>query len=163
MSEICAAGWNVGVALQHYRCHTIVAKATRAAQISDTVEFRHYHLTQPTVTPMDRIFHGMNKLTCALHDDFHIACDNQLFAIEALHQAIQRWTKNTGPPQTNPHRTMLPHTRTQSRSIRRIGRSIEHCRVRVCGSVVRCGFFCVVIVVFVHRWMAWWGDSIANS
>ena len=32
-----AAGWYVGVALQHYRCHTIVAKATRAVQISDTV------------------------------------------------------------------------------------------------------------------------------
>ena len=29
-----AAGWYVGVALQHYRCHTIVEKATRAAQIS---------------------------------------------------------------------------------------------------------------------------------
>ena len=36
-----AAGWYVGAALQHYRCHTIVAKATRAVQISDTVEFRH--------------------------------------------------------------------------------------------------------------------------
>ena len=40
-----ASVWNVGVALQHYRCHTIVAKSTRAAQFSDTVEFRHHHLT----------------------------------------------------------------------------------------------------------------------
>ena len=80
-----AAGWNVGVALHHYRCHTIVAKATRAAQIYDTVEFRHHHLTQPTVTPMDRIVHGVNTLTCALHKAPHIECDNQLFAIEALH------------------------------------------------------------------------------
>ena len=87
-----AAGWYVGVALQHYRCHTIVAKATSAAQISDTVEFRHHHITQTTVTPMDRIVHGANKLTCALHDAPHIACDNQLSAIDALHQAIQRWT-----------------------------------------------------------------------
>ena len=39
--------WYVGVALQHYRCHTIVAKATRALQISDTVELHHQHLTQP--------------------------------------------------------------------------------------------------------------------
>ena len=57
-----AAGWYVGVALQHYRCHTNVAKATRAAQISDTVEFRHHRLTQPEVTPMDRIVHGVNTL-----------------------------------------------------------------------------------------------------
>ena len=85
-----AAGWNVGVALQHYHCHTILAKATRSAQISDTVEFRHHHFTQPDVTPMGRIFHGVNKLTCALHEAPHIAWDNQVFAIEALHQAIQR-------------------------------------------------------------------------
>ena len=63
-----AEGWYVGVALQHYRCHTIMSKATRVAQIYDTVEFRHHHLTQPEVTPMDRIVHGVNKLTCALQD-----------------------------------------------------------------------------------------------
>ena len=58
-----ADGWYVGVALQHYRCHTTVAKATCAAQISDTMEFRHHHLTEPTFTPMDRIVRGVNKLT----------------------------------------------------------------------------------------------------
>ena len=40
-----AAGWYVDLVLQHYRCHTIVSKATCTAQISDTVEFRHHHLT----------------------------------------------------------------------------------------------------------------------
>ena len=60
-----APGWYVGVALQHYRYHNIVAKATRAVQISDNVEFRHQHLTQPEVTTMDRIVHGVNTLTCA--------------------------------------------------------------------------------------------------
>ena len=114
-----AAVWNVGVALQQYCCHTIVSTATRVAQISDTLEFRHHHLTQPTVTSMDRIVHGVNKLTCALHDNPHIACDNQLLAIDALHQAIQRWTKTTGPPQTKPHRNTLSHTRTRPRSILR--------------------------------------------
>ena len=108
-----AAGWYVSVALKYYSCHTIVAKSTRATQISDTVEFRHNHLTQPTVTPMDRIFHGVNKLTCALHDAPHIACDNQLLAIDALHQAIQRWTKTKRPLQTKPHCTPLFHMRTR--------------------------------------------------
>ena len=42
-----AAGWNVGVALQHYWCHTIVYKSTKAAQVSDTAEFRHHNLTLP--------------------------------------------------------------------------------------------------------------------
>ena len=43
----------------------------------------------------------------------NIACNNQLFEIKALHQAIQRWTKITIPARMNPHRTTLPHTRTR--------------------------------------------------
>ena len=80
-----AAGWYIGAALQHYRCHTIVAKSTRAVQISNTGEFCHQHLTQPEVTPMDRIVHGVNTLTCALKDAPQIAFDNQIFAINSLH------------------------------------------------------------------------------
>ena len=75
------AGWNVGVALQHYRCNTIVSKATKAAQVSDTVEFRHHHLTLPDITPMDHIVHGVTTLTCALQDAPTIACNNKLAAI----------------------------------------------------------------------------------
>ena len=106
----------MGVALQHYRCHTILAKATRAVQISNTVEFRHHHLTHPEVTPMDRIVHGMNKLTCALQDALQIACNNQLFAINALQQAVQRWTTSNTSPRAQPPRatTLHPHARTRS-------------------------------------------------
>ena len=114
-----AAGWYAGVALQHYRCHTTVAVATCAAQISYTVEFRHHHLTQPIVTPMDGIVRGVNKLTCTLHHAPHITCNNQLLAIDALHQANQKWTKTTRPPQTKPHRNTLSHMRTRPRSILR--------------------------------------------
>ena len=39
---------------------------------------------------------------------------------------------------------------------RRIGRSIDLCCVRVCGSVIQCGIVCAGIVIFVHRCMAWW-------
>ena len=114
-----AAGWYVSVALQHYRCHTIVAKSTRAAQISDTVEFIHHHLTQPTVTPIDHIVHGVNKLTCALHDAPHIACDNELLAIDALHQAIQQWTAFNRPPQVKPPCATRSHTCTRPHCILR--------------------------------------------
>ena len=91
------AGWNVGVALQHYQCHTIVSQAIKAVQVLDTVEFRHHHLTLQDVTPADRIVHGMTTLTCALCDAPAISCDNQLAAIQALRQAIHRWAQPTLP------------------------------------------------------------------
>ena len=83
------------------------------------MDFRHHKLTHPTVTHTERIVHGVNKLTCTLHDDHHITCENQLLEIDVLHQAIQRWTKTTRPPQTNPPRTTLSHTCTRPRSILR--------------------------------------------
>ena len=45
---------------------------------------------------------------------------------------------------------------------RRIGRRIERGQVRVCESVVRCGFVCGGLVVFVHWFIVWWSASIAN-
>ena len=61
---------------------------------------------------MDRIVPGMTTLTCALQNAPTIACDNQLAAIKALHQAIQQWAKLTLPAQATPHLTTLPHTST---------------------------------------------------
>ena len=60
--------WGVGVSTEHYRCQRVVAKATKAEQISDTVEFRHQYLTQPTLTSDERVLHGMQNLTGALKD-----------------------------------------------------------------------------------------------
>ena len=48
-------GFNIGYAPEHYRCFHLVDKLTKASVFSDTVEFRHSYLTQPTVTPADRI------------------------------------------------------------------------------------------------------------
>ena len=111
------AGWNLGVALQHYRCHTIVSKSTKTAQVSDTVEFRQHHLTLPKITPMDRIVHGVNTLTCALQDAPSIACNNQLAVIQALRQAIKLWAHPKLPFVEVPKVTTPPPTNTQRRSI----------------------------------------------
>ena len=51
----------------------------------------------------------------------------------------------------------------QSSWERGIGNSIERCCVRVCGSVVRCGFVRAGYVILAHRWMAWWSAFIAKS
>ena len=68
---------------------------------------------------MDRIVHDVTTLTCTLHNAPIIACDNQLSVIQALHQAIQRWSKPTLPVEKKPHVTTHPPTRTRQRSILR--------------------------------------------
>ena len=68
---------------------------------------------------MDRIIHGVNKLTCDLKDAPQITCDNQLFAINALQQAVQRWTTSNTSPRAQPPQAKTLHPHAQPRSILR--------------------------------------------
>ena len=45
--------------MESYRCDKVIPRDTLAVTISDTVEYRHGHLTLPSVMPADRILHGM--------------------------------------------------------------------------------------------------------
>lgn len=97
----CHEGWNVGVSLEHYRCQRVVGKASKVEQISDAVEFRHQHLTTPTVTPADRVLHGINTLSNALKDSPSSICDDQLQAISALRDICTAWAQ-TLPAASSP-------------------------------------------------------------
>jgi len=86
-----AEGWSIGTSLDHYRCQRVVDRATKAVQVADTVEFRHHYLTQPDVTPANRIVHGVQTVTKALTGDPATACDAHIEAIEALRAAFNKW------------------------------------------------------------------------
>ena len=60
-----------------------------------------------------------NKLTCALQDAPHIACDNQLLEINALRQAIQCLKTSNIPPHAKPPRAKPLRTSSRVYSILR--------------------------------------------
>ena len=45
--------YNIGLALEHYRCYRAIDANTKAKLVSDTVRCLKSYLTQPTVTPAD--------------------------------------------------------------------------------------------------------------
>ena len=73
--------------MDSYRCDKVIPKDTLAVTISDTVEYRHEHLTIPTVTPADKILHELHLLTGALADVPTAHIDAQLKAIGDLWDA----------------------------------------------------------------------------
>ena len=104
-------GWSVGVVLEHYRCDRVVAKDTKAEAISDTVEYRHQSITSPTVTPANRILHGIYTLTNALTNAPSAVHDAQLDAITVLRDACQSWAGHSKPtPQQHVRHPSPPHT-----------------------------------------------------
>ena len=87
-------GLSLVCSLEHYLCQRVAPKDIKAFQISDTLEYWHRYLTQPTLTPEDRVPHGLQTLTCALEDAPIQMCDGQLCAISTLHKLFGQWTKN---------------------------------------------------------------------
>ena len=122
-------GWSIGAAMDSYRCDKVIPRDTMAVTISDTVEYRHDHLTIPNVTSADKILHGLQSLTGALVDAPTTRVDAQLQAIERLRDACHRWrassetTSHSGTPvvpaptgRTHPPRRS-PRLQTQLQSI----------------------------------------------
>ena len=83
-------GWGLGVSLEHYRCQRFASRETHAVKVSDTIDFRHHSLTLPTVTPEDRLQHGLTSLTNALEEAPNAANDSQLEAITRLQNAFRK-------------------------------------------------------------------------
>ncbi len=77
-------GFYVGVSLKHYCFHRIIDSKTKALHISDTVDFRHHHLTIPTVTPADTIVHSLDAITNAITNTPSTTSNAQLHAISIL-------------------------------------------------------------------------------
>ena len=62
--------------------------------VSYTIEFRHHKLTLTSVTPEDKVIHGVQKLTSALKIKPAFTGDAQLHAIKALQDTIENWAGN---------------------------------------------------------------------
>ena len=77
-------GWSVGVSFEHYRCQLVIPADTREINVSNTVEFLHHFITTPTLTPEDRILHGINTISNAIQDKPSSTYEAQIQAITKL-------------------------------------------------------------------------------
>ena len=84
-------GWSVGVLFEHYRCQLVIPADTRDISVSDTVEFLHHFITTPTLTPEDRILHGINTLSNSIQDKPSITYYEQIQAITKLQDMCTGW------------------------------------------------------------------------
>ena len=90
-------GWSIGAAMNGYHAQRYVAGDTKCEHITDTISFRHQHLTVPDVTPEDRPQHRIIQLTSALQEAPIKKHNTQLEDIEHLRDAFRWWAT---PPTT---------------------------------------------------------------
>ena len=84
--------------MEHYPCQKVVTKDTKIEMVSDIIEFRHHKLTLPSVTPEDKVLHGVQQLTAALKNAPASTVDAQLQSIKALQDTIEHCLVDTKSP-----------------------------------------------------------------
>ncbi len=75
--------------MEHHWCFRVYITQTRATQISDTVFFKHQHITNPTVSPESHVVAAAQQLTIALQGN--IPTGNKI--AEALGKVSKLFTK----------------------------------------------------------------------
>jgi hypothetical protein len=75
--------------MEHHRCFKIYVTKTRATRVSDTVFFKHQHITNPTVSPESLVVAAAQQLTSALKGN--IPAGNE--TAEALKKVSKLFTK----------------------------------------------------------------------
>ena len=76
----------------------VVSKDTKTEMVYDTIEFRHLKLTLPSVTPEDKVIHGVHQLTAVIKNTPSSTVNAQLEAINALQDTIENWAGDTKAP-----------------------------------------------------------------
>ncbi len=87
--EHSSDGWYLKMSPDHYRCHIIFVKTTPAKQISNTVYFKHKHITQPTLTLEDLMVHAIQDLSNAIKGGKKLGNSTQINAIKGLTDALR--------------------------------------------------------------------------
>jgi hypothetical protein len=60
-------GWYLFTSPKHYRTHNCHIKHTKSKQLSNTVQFQHKHITNPTITHANKRMHALADCVKALH------------------------------------------------------------------------------------------------
>ena len=55
-------GWYLYTSPDHYRMHACHIKATKKEQLTNTVDFQHKRITNPTITHADKVMHAMQQV-----------------------------------------------------------------------------------------------------
>jgi hypothetical protein len=87
--EHASDGWYIKTSPDHYRCHWIFMKATRAKQTSNTVFFKHKYITQPTMMTDNLVIKAIHDLTNTIKGNKDPRNDAESEAITTLANALR--------------------------------------------------------------------------
>ena len=100
-------GWYISTSPEHYRTHWCHIKATNSERFSDTVEFQHKHITNPTIKPADKI---MKAIASCIETIQGIPAFKANSDLQQLHAVLRESTTNP-----NTLERLIQHSKQQSK------------------------------------------------
>ena len=85
-------GWYLFTSPEHYRTHNWHIKHTKSERLSDTVQFQHKRITNPTITHANKVMHALANCIKALQGMTGSARNSQ--AAQDLQQIIDATQAN---------------------------------------------------------------------
>ena len=105
----CVDGWYLATSDEHYQAHKCHIKTTKGERVSDTVQFQHKHITNPTVTPQDKIMRALAECTKAIKGIKNVDATQDLRELQWVltdktntHHAANNQTEPTPEPEPSP-------------------------------------------------------------
>ena len=99
--------------MEHYRYQLVIPEDTREINVSYTLRFLNKFIMYPTITPEDRILHGLNTLAGAIKDARTATYDAEINNITSLRDICTGWAGNDTlakpePPVHTPCKSLVP-------------------------------------------------------
>jgi hypothetical protein len=106
-----ADGWYLFTSPKHYCTHNCHIRHTKSKQLSNTIQFQHKRITNPTITHADKVMHTFAECVKALQGMTGSARNSQaaqdlqwiINATQANIQARPECFDNNATPSANPH------------------------------------------------------------
>ena len=91
-------GWYLNTSPEHYRVHNCHIKSTRAERLSDTVQIKHKHITNPTLSHSDKIMNALANCKAALMGEINNESDHSLEELRTIVQQAETKLHNQQEP-----------------------------------------------------------------
>jgi hypothetical protein len=112
--------WYLFTSPKHYCTHNCHIKHTKSKQLSDTVQFQHKRITNPTITHADKVMHALADCVKALQGMMGSARNSQaaqdlqqiIDATQAHVQARPDHFEDTATPSATPNMQQVPRVQT---------------------------------------------------
>ena len=102
-------GWYLSTSHEHYRTHKCHIKDTRSERFSDTVQFQHKEITNPTITPHDKVMRALSECAKAIKGIKNIDASQDKRDIQRISQPLEgeredseQITQTTAVPRVQP-------------------------------------------------------------